>query len=927
MSIQINPHKSVHLIMRQLLLLILISISLIGYTQDYLDPEVYLVDSLDYEKITPENQQILNYYIQYYHDTDDEVYKISVLYEIVRNCLDFNVWSKYYKVVGKMADEKLNQNLSDSLRSIYGMFKAGTVYYAGWDHYTRTEFDLAVTSFEKSRDLYLEFGDSSGAASAIDNVGSVYSTKGEMAKALEYHLQGLKIRERLRDTLGLGASYNAMGIIHMMHGDYNRAISDFEQAIAFHTHVQWWSGLSNEYSNLGTLESKLGHHEKALEYHLESYRIKEILNEKYGMAISLTNIASISLMNGDTATAIEYQNYALLLSQELNDQRGIAGAMNQLGYIHLLKDEYDEGFEKIEQALKIGSEIGSQMDIRNSLVFMFKGYLWKGEYEKAEQYLQELVNIRKQDIKTNFAVLSEQDKSLYFKTMAEEYDNLYAYGYLTYEINPAITTTLYDNTLMLKGLLLKSSTAMRETILASGDEVLIKQYDQWISLKVEIADAYAKGLNSENLEQSANEIESELVKKSAEFDKFYVGKESTWEDIKLGLSKTETAVEFIRYPKDLLNPDSEVIYGALLIKSNSEQPQLINLCTEKDLEKVLGKVNSNNVLHVNEVYGTRSESKNELSKLIWEPLKKHLSGTEKLYFSPVGLLHKIAFAAINTGDKLLRDQFELVQLNSTEEVLNKKSDNFTSNSQATLFGGVKYHTDSSEHVIWTYLPGTLEEVDSIQSIIANNMKVNFYSGLEASEGHFKELANQSNILHIASHGFFYPDPELVRQETQKDVDMEELEFRGGATNYGIWNFVNNENPLMRSGIALAAANDAWQRDVFAKGEDGVLSAQEVSNLNMTKTELVVLSACETGLGDIQGSEGVYGLQRAFKMAGVKYLIMSLWQVPDKETAEFMTLFYTQLIETQDIRIAFNSAQEQMRKKYDPYYWAAFVLIR
>lgn len=902
----------------------ILSIALSGFSQDYLDKEVYLVDSIDYELISPEYQQLLNYYIQYYHDTEDDLLKIGAIHEIVRNCWDINVWPKYNDWVYKAADEKLKEDLSDSLRFWYGRYRAGSVYYTGWGHYYDTQYDSAITAFAKCRDMYFEFGDSIGGANAIDNIGSVYSTQGEMAKALEYHVDGLKIRERIQDTLGLGASYNAIGIIHMMHGDYYQAIEDFEKAIGFHTHVQWWSGLSNEYSNLGVVESKLGHHQKSLEYHVESYNIKEQLEDKQGMSISLTNIASISLMNGDTAGAIEYQNYALELSQQLGDKRGVASSMNHLGFIHLLRDEYDEGFAHLNQSLEISNEIGSLLDKRNAIVNLFKGYLWQGEFEKAEVYLQQLVEMRKKDIKANFAVLSEQEKSLYFKTMAEEYDNLYAYGYLTYESNPGITKTLYDNTLMLKGLLLKSSTAMREAILTSGDAELISQYEEWTGLKVEIANAYARGLESKNLEEAANVLEASLVQKSAAFDDFYIGRPTSWEDIKLKLNKTDASIEFIRYPKDLLNPDSEVIYAALIIKSDSKQPELVNLCSEADLENLLGKITSTTILHVNKVY---TNSKNELNELLWNPIKNEMNGIDKIYFSPVGLLHKIAFAAIRIGeDKLLSDKVELVQLNSTEQIMDDESVKITSNTMATLFGGVKYNTDTSEHVIWNYLPGTLSEVDSIKAIIDPQMKVKYYEGLQASEDHFKEIANQSTILHIASHGFFYPDPELVRQETQIEVEQEEIAFRGGASNYGIWNFVNNENPLMRSGIALAAANDAWQRSAFTLGEDGILSAQEVSNLNLSNTELVVLSACETGLGDIRGIEGVYGLQRAFKMAGVRYLIMSLWQVPDKETAEFMTLFYRNLLETKDVRAAFTTTQSFLRQQYDPYYWAAFVLI-
>jgi CHAT domain-containing protein len=126
---------------------------------------------------------------------------------------------------------------------------------------------------------------------------------------------------------------------------------------------------------------------------------------------------------------------------------------------------------------------------------------------------------------------------------------------------------------------------------------------------------------------------------------------------------------------------------------------------------------------------------------------------------------------------------------------------------------------------------------------------------------------------------------------------------------------------------MAGANYVWKGGEQIPGtDDGILSAYEVSNMNLSQTKLVVLSACETGLGDISGGEGVYGLQRAFKMAGVNYIIMSLWQVPDKETVEFMQIFYNYCINKNTIRESFAAAQAAMRKKYSPYYWAAFVLV-
>jgi len=136
-----------------------------------------------------------------------------------------------------------------------------------------------------------------------------------------------------------------------------------------------------------------------------------------------------------------------------------------------------------------------------------------------------------------------------------------------------------------------------------------------------------------------------------------------------------------------------------------------------------------------------------------------------------------------------------------------------------------------------------------------------------------------------------------------------------------------EDPLLRTGLVLAGGNYAWSGKTPVDGvEDGIATAYEISQLNLSNTELLVLSACETALGDIKGSEGVFGLQRGFKMAGVKKMIVSLWQVPDKETAELMTAFYSYWINGKNINESFYQAQADMRKKYAAYYWAAFVLV-
>ena len=156
--------------------------------------------------------------------------------------------------------------------------------------------------------------------------------------------------------------------------------------------------------------------------------------------------------------------------------------------------------------------------------------------------------------------------------------------------------------------------------------------------------------------------------------------------------------------------------------------------------------------------------------------------------------------------------------------------------------------------------------------------------------------------------------------------MEKKEKFVNMTEKFLSNF-NAEEALMRSGLLFAGANNVWKGNLPEIGmEDGILTAHEVSKMDLSNTKLVVLSACETGLGEIKGSEGVYGLQRAFKIAGVDYIIMSLWQIPDKQTVELMSQFYTNWLGGMEIREAFSTAQATMSEKYDPFYWAAFVLV-
>jgi CHAT domain-containing protein len=229
-------------------------------------------------------------------------------------------------------------------------------------------------------------------------------------------------------------------------------------------------------------------------------------------------------------------------------------------------------------------------------------------------------------------------------------------------------------------------------------------------------------------------------------------------------------------------------------------------------------------------------------------------------------------------------------------------------------------TNSNRGGVLDYLPATASEVRTIgQMLTEANFASRVDTGFYATEEAFRRLGTDGpspRIIHLATHGYFFPDPKDKGPKAGNAFGREPV-------------FKMSDHPMMRSGLIMAGAKQAWLTGQHPAGrEDGVLTAYEISQMNLSGTELVVLSACETGLGDIVGNEGVYGLQRAFRIAGVKYLVMSLWKVDDKNTQEFMTGFYRHwLTEKQTIPQSFRSMQQEMRVKHpNAYDWAGFVLI-
>lgn len=554
-------------------------------------------------------------------------------------------------------------------------------------------------------------------------------------------------------------------------------------------------------------------------------------------------------------------------------------------------------------------------------------YSLVGDARLEEELILKLNNSITHKLLQDFSFMSESEKELYYQTRLPDIHSFLAYCLQRKSKNPSVAGFAYNNVLLNKGLMLKSSTAMRVAILSSNDPELLKLYDEWISIQKELSELYSTPVelrtkDAGSLEQKANELERTLVGKSQDFSDYRKGLQVTWQDVKKNLKPDEAAVEFIDFRNRIEGGGNETIYSALILKSGLTYPEMINLFTEKQLRDIIGSGEN-----VNKIYGTVDQHDTRLYDLIWKPLEPYLSGTKNIYISPSGLLFRISFPALSKDQNTyLSDNYQTRICSSTAYLVSQKSAT-EPNQSALIFGGIRYSNNDSESQVWNYLEGTRNEGDTINAILGKNkFRVEYLTEKNATETYFKQNAGKYDMLHIATHGFFFDDPDRLKFEENKEIEYGDLTFRGYRGTAGVNNFVNSENPLMRSGLVFAGANEVWSTTVKNDQDDGVLTAQEVTQIDLRRNSLVVLSACETGLGDIKGNEGVYGLQRSLKMAGVKNIIMSLWQIPDRETVEFMGKFYTSFVKNGNINQSFADAQREMRKKYDPYYWAAFVLL-
>lgn len=385
-----------------------------------------------------------------------------------------------------------------------------------------------------------------------------------------------------------------------------------------------------------------------------------------------------------------------------------------------------------------------------------------------------------------------------------------------------------------------------------------------------------------------------------------------WKDVLHCLKKDEACVEFVKYTANAYSwndgtPQNH--YAALVLLGSGENPIFVDLFDEQDIYETY---------HLQpKSYETKAGA--ELYDKIWGKLSNYIANKSQVFFSPMGMLNLINIESlVNKYGHTALETYNLKRVSSTRQLIAPAKENQI--HSVISYGGIDYAEMSSEIIDslntrgnWNYLKNTLTEVRNIQETLQKrNTSVTTIIGSNATETSFKKLnGTTASIIHIASHGFYIP---LQRRET--------IPF------YGKSNYTQKtKDELFYSGLIMSGGQMAWTNSTFEiEKDDGILSSYEISKIDLHNVDLVVLSACETGLGD-NLFDGIFGLQRAFKKAGAKSILMSLWKIDDKTTSEYMSLFYNNLTSGLSKHESYKRTVAEMKKKYrDPYYWASFILL-
>ncbi len=793
-------------------------------------------------------------------------------------------------------------------------------------------------------------------AQAISNLGLLYQSNGRLNKAKARNDKALELRKNESNKGMIAVSLNNKGVLLKDLGDYTGAEKLLKEAIDIlqgdtNTNVS----LALIHNNLAMVYAdmaKLGNAETEMKTSIDlaAKELKDDASNFIKLEINQANIFRLQKKYTEAETlylkAIKIKEKKLGAHPDLASlKRGLAALymeMNKPAEVEkLLTSAVDINKKKLGEKnpstlaamqdlgnyYRINGNAAKSLELLNTVV-QTKKVIYGEAHPNYIQALEDLAltqwqNAQIAEAKTNyntvigntqtyintfFNSLNENEKTLYWEKTNNRLHRYYSFVVSNYAKNPDLVTALYNTLINTKGFLLSNSSKIRNVISQSNDPELQTAYNDWLETKENLNAAYslskeeiaAEHINVDSLQNKANELERTLSQKSALFSESQNVKTLVTADISKNLGADEAAVEIEEINEYTSFFTGKSKYIALVVSSNSVS--LVELGNSESIQTAIKDFRDKTI---------NRKAENEAYALTWKLLDEKLGGYKKIYLALDGLYHQLSINALkDEKGAYLIDKYNIQFVGNTKDLINVKQNAAAAKKPASAFliGNPTY----GKNELIAQLPGTEAEVNNIKKILnASGVKNTVLIGDKATETEVKKI-NSPSVLHIATHGYFLAD--LSEVETNKVLGVDVA--------------VAKQNPLLRSGVLLANCENVFDETYrSSEADNGILTAYEALSLHLDNTDMVVLSACETGLGSVKQGEGVFGLQRSFLIAGAKSIIMSLWSVSDEATMELMTLFYTNYSKSGNKQAAFAAAQKQLKTKYkEPFYWAAFVML-
>lgn len=602
------------------------------------------------------------------------------------------------------------------------------------------------------------------------------------------------------------------------------------------------------------------------------------------------DLANLSMLQGQYEQAAQY--YEQLKQEADNTPQAIVSLEDQAGY---------------------SSAIGN-------------AYIMCGRYKDAIPSAREYFKLRQQLIAQNFDLLTQSEREAFIRNGGDGGGGILL---LLPRFPDKLATDGYNAMLARKGLLLRASERIKRGIINSGNKELQALADSLNQLTTRF-----KTMNAMTDWKHGNyNYDPEVVKTRQQIEaleriinrqasQFIKGMNTPdWQQLQRVMNPGEAAVEYVLSDSTSL--------GALVLLPQGN-PIYVPLTPTNELWNAMASVA--NIDGYQKAEALYVQDRLHLYDKLWKPMEAVLQGVKTVYYSPTGFLNDLAFAAFKCeGGTYLTDRYELHQMLSTGDLVALRTKSDKENVQTALLYGSVFYSTEHEHVAqsmaedgpsnshrgaikdaFDYLPFTKFEIRQVKDILqSKQVKTNILTGFSSTEESFHAISEHSpDILHLSTHGFFIKGDKKA-MENKFLARFPSMRF----------------SSMQRSGLALVDANQTWEGATNKPEEsDGILTANEVALLDLSNTRLAVLSACQTAVGEYT-TEGVYGMHRGFKQAGVRSILATLWNVNDRSTARLMELFYERWLSGIPMQQSLNEAVKELRKEYpSPFFWAPFILM-